>query len=304
MVTSLVLVIDDTPADIAIAVHYLQKLNCNVIVAENGNLGIQKAISILPDLILLDLHLPDIMGFDVCRQLKENELTKDIPIIFLTSSKSSEDVLKGFDCGAVDYITKPYNAAELSARVNTQIRLKQTRDKLVDQHIEIQRQTEIIFRQEKELLEKQNTSILSDLELKNRELTSSLLQQLKFSETIYNLLDCIEQTLAGQHDEVSVRIRSITNSSQLNLEQSNWKEFETRFVNVLSSFNKNLQAAFPDLSKNELRLCAFLSLNMSTKDISSITLQSDDSLRKARYRLRKKLGIDEKENLHSFLSKF
>ena len=81
-----------------------------------------------------------------------------------------------------------------------------------------------------------------------------------------------------------------------------WQEFEIRFQEVHSTFYTKLQDQFPNLSPNELKLCAFLRLNMTTKDIASITYQSDTSIRMARFRMRKKLGLNQEENLVSFLT--
>jgi signal transduction histidine kinase len=96
--------------------------------AENGTLGIEKAESYKPDIILCDIVMPGIDGFEVCKRLKKNDLMKDIPIIFLSSITQSKDIVKGFELGIVDYVTKPFNDYELLSRVNTHIDLKKSRD--------------------------------------------------------------------------------------------------------------------------------------------------------------------------------
>lgn len=83
-----------------------------------------------PDIILLDVMMPEMDGFELCRKLKANLKTQDIPVVFLTAKTSTEDIITGFDAGAVDYITKPFNPVELKARLRTHIRLKQSLDRL------------------------------------------------------------------------------------------------------------------------------------------------------------------------------
>ena len=84
----------------------------------------------LPDLILLDLMMPEMDGLEVCRRLKADPPTQQIPIIFLTASNEMEHLVKGFEAGAVDYVTKPFNAPELLARVRTHLELKHARERL------------------------------------------------------------------------------------------------------------------------------------------------------------------------------
>ncbi len=83
----------------------------------------------LPDLILLDVNMPGLSGFDLCRQLKARDDTRDIPVIFLTARMATDDVVEGFNAGGVDYVTKPVNSQALRARVRTHIELKKARDK-------------------------------------------------------------------------------------------------------------------------------------------------------------------------------
>ncbi|MDP4210781.1 MAG: response regulator [Bacteroidota bacterium] len=299
-----VLIIDDSEGCIIIAKFCLSQLDYAVHIANNGDEGLSLAQSLTPDLILLDLNMPGMNGFEVCRKLKSDELTRDIPVIFLTSSHESDDIVKGFETGAVDYICKPYNSKELTSRVRSHLELKNSREELIRSHLQIQEQMEVIFNQEKLLLEQKNLQIQLELDAKSNELTSTLLQLVKFSEVMNSLLNDLESLTQTPPDNLTTSLRSTIHSYRLQLGLNNWKEFETRFVGLHNDFNKNLQTNFPDLTNNELRLCAFLRLNMNTKDISSITLQTEEGIKKARYRLRKKLGLSEGDNLTAFLSKF
>ncbi|MBF0288543.1 MAG: SpoIIE family protein phosphatase [SAR324 cluster bacterium] len=120
-----ILVVDDTPKNIQLLLTILRKEAYQIHVANNGLQALKKAQTLLPDLILLDIMMPGMDGFETCRQLKSAPDTENIPIIFLTARTESEDIVKGFELGAVDYITKPFNSAELLARVHTHLELKQ-----------------------------------------------------------------------------------------------------------------------------------------------------------------------------------
>lgn len=129
-----ILVVDDEPVNIKILVELL-RADYQILVANNGNRALQIALSgDRPDLILLDIMMPGIDGYEVCRLVKENPQTNDIPIIFLTAKSQVEDEQKGFNSGAVDYIAKPISPPIVRARVATHLQLKKVRDFLKDQN--------------------------------------------------------------------------------------------------------------------------------------------------------------------------
>ncbi len=119
-----ILTVDDTPANIRLLTHYLEKQGYKVLTAEDGFEGFKAAIQHHPDLILLDVMMPGTDGYEVCELLKAEEETKNIPVMFLTAKTEVEDKIRGFEMGAVDYITKPFNLAEISTRVENQLTMK------------------------------------------------------------------------------------------------------------------------------------------------------------------------------------
>ncbi len=125
-----ILVIDDIKSSMMELSGILRNKGFQVAAAMNGKSGINKALSNPVDLILLDVVMPGMDGFEVCKTLKENPKTSDIPVIFLTVDSKKENVVKGFEVGAVDYVSKPYNRKELIARINTQIELKRSKEAL------------------------------------------------------------------------------------------------------------------------------------------------------------------------------
>ena len=125
-----ILIVDDIPTNIQVLGSVLRKAGYEVAFTDNGLDAIKKARSIKYDLILLDIMMPQMDGFEVCKILKSHPESDDIPIIFLTAKTDSESLVKGFELGAVDYLTKPFKSPELLARVKTHISLKYTQEEL------------------------------------------------------------------------------------------------------------------------------------------------------------------------------
>ncbi len=117
------LIVDDIPANISVLTNFLKNAGFKVLVAQNGKRAIQKAEYAAPDLILLDVMMPEMDGFEACRILKSQDSTKKIPIIFMTALADTVDKVKGFELGAADYITKPIQQEEVLARINAHLNL-------------------------------------------------------------------------------------------------------------------------------------------------------------------------------------
>ncbi|MBF0422048.1 MAG: diguanylate cyclase [Magnetococcales bacterium] len=124
-----ILVVDDTETNIDVLLELLDPLY-EVSVALDGRTALDLVVKERPDIILLDVMMPEMDGWTVCRALKENDATRDIPVVFLTARGQTDDELKGFELGAVDYITKPFAGVVVQARVKTHLELKSQRDYL------------------------------------------------------------------------------------------------------------------------------------------------------------------------------
>lgn len=129
-IQSTVLIVDDAPSNIRVMAASLQD-RYQIKTALSGNQCIEFAVKYRPDVILLDIEMPDISGYDVCKKLKSMDETSDIPIIFVTGRDNAEDEEIGLRIGAVDYITKPIRPIILSARVDTHVTLKLQKDRLI-----------------------------------------------------------------------------------------------------------------------------------------------------------------------------
>jgi tetratricopeptide (TPR) repeat protein len=154
---------------------------------------------------------------------------------------------------------------------------------------ELERKT---LRLEGEKLESERTILQESLASKDRELTANALFLLKKNELIAHIVDRLLKAKSTFRQENQKIVQDIVHDLQASQDEPNWKEFEAHFTRVHSTFYQTLQERFPSLTPNERKLCAFLRLNMSTKDISAITQQSLNSITVARSRLRKKLQID------------
>jgi tetratricopeptide (TPR) repeat protein len=167
--------------------------------------------------------------------------------------------------------------------------------------------SEALHQREKEMLLEKEYSLELELDYKNRQLTSHALNLARNNELIQKTSEELKLILLGmsaRDKERSKRIRNLLSTLQQYSTGNDWEEFRLYFQEVHQSFEKNLAAAFPDLSPNDKKICALLKLGLSTKDIASITFRELRSVESARNRLRKKLGITTDVNITNFLSQF
>ncbi|MEP0885461.1 PAS domain S-box protein [Trichocoleus sp. ST-U3] len=146
--TGVILIVDDTLTNLEVLFGCLTNAGFRILVAEDGMSAIENAQYALPDLILLDILMPGVDGFETCRRLKADEATAEIPVIFMTALTETVDKVKGFSLGAVDYITKPFQQEEVLARVQTHVNLRHLTQQLREQNTRLEQ--EIQERQQKE----------------------------------------------------------------------------------------------------------------------------------------------------------
>ena len=156
----LVLVVDDLHDNVTMLCAYLHAKGYSTIAANDGLKALELANERYPDLIMLDINMPHMTGLEVCKELKGKELTKLIPIILVTANSSTDDIVKGFEVGADDYLIKPYNYMEMIARVRSMLRIKDAQNKLV----EVNKQLDELNQN----LEKKVTEQVRELERVNR----------------------------------------------------------------------------------------------------------------------------------------
>ncbi|MCK5876615.1 MAG: response regulator [Candidatus Marithrix sp.] len=184
-----ILIVEDEPVNLNILISYLRD-QYNVQVARDGKEALLQANSLKPDLILMDVRMPKLDGFETCRILKNDRETSDIPVVFMTSLTDTEDKVKGFEVGAVDYITKPIQYKEVLARISAQLGL---------------RNLQVILEQQKLAIEQKN----KELQVQNMELNT-------FAKIVVNDL---KKPLVRQASFTNILKKEITNKESLNFLQ-------------------------------------------------------------------------------------
>ncbi len=292
-----ILVIDDEPSNIQIIINTLQNPNskCKIISSSDSVLGLEIAFQTIPDIIITDWEMPKMNGIDVIKELKKNPLTLEIPIIMATGIKLTSDDLKlALESGAFDFIRKPIDEIELNARINSAIRT-------VEYYYEkAEREKQItILKEEK---------YQSEIELKTKEILTKTLTLLKINQSYEKFkenLDSINRDKCEMSCKYFEHAQNFSNALITSTNKQIWEELEQHFEQINDSFFKNLISKYPEITKNERKLCAYLRLNLSTKDIASLTLQSQRSIEIARTRLREKLGLkNSNEDLNSYMLNF
>ncbi|HSG67143.1 MAG TPA: response regulator [Bacteroidales bacterium] len=267
-----ILIVDDIPSNIKLMVSILDEHGYSVSYAQSGAAAIELCRRVNFDLILLDVMMPGLDGFEVCREIRSLTGYEGVPIIFITARTDQESILKGFETGGVDYVTKPFNEKELLMRIKTHLDLKITRETL-----------------ESELIIKKKIMTENALYITRRtELGNSIIEDLRKINRITQNIHC---------DVILPAISKLKNL----IKGQEWKEFELRFEKEHEKFREHIMKLHPDLTPNELKLCTLLRLSMSSKEISEITDQSVRALETARSRLRNKLGLERSENLVQYL---
>ncbi len=191
-----ILVVDDTPTNLEVLFDFLNNAGFRVLFAEDGESALDKAHYASPNLILLDILMPGMDGFETCRRLKESEATKSIPVIFLTALTDTVDKVKGFSLGAVDFITKPLQYEEVLARVETHLRIQALTRQLQEQNHRLEH--EVQERKQAEVaLQRQNqrSQLFAEVTLKIR-------QSLQLDEILQTTVTEVQRIL--QSDRVLI----------------------------------------------------------------------------------------------------
>ena len=181
---NIILIVDDTPTNLGVLFDFLADSGFQVLIAEDGEDAIEQMEYRLPDLILLDVIMPGMDGFETCLRLKAKEGTKDIPIIFMTALSETVDKVKGLSLGAVDYITKPLQHEEVLARVKIHLSLRNLTKTLQDYSLRLEQEIQERLKVEKEILllnaelEKRVAARTAELQQANQQLQQEIRERI------------------------------------------------------------------------------------------------------------------------------
>ncbi len=242
----------------------------------NPKNAVEIASKVHPNLIVTDWDMPHLTGIDVIKQLKTKKETKDIPVIMATGVHiTSTDLQLALQAGAIDFIRKPIDPIELVARTHSAL---------------------MVFEFQKQVVE-----------AKDQELTESslyLVKSNKFNVDITKKLRELSTMIDPKNTKILNTLNQAIKEFNNRIKEDGWYRFNLSFDKVHKGFNKNLLKTYPELTAGELKLCAFIRLGMNNKDIASVLNQSPDSVKVSRSRLRKKLCIEQSQNLEAFIASF
>lgn len=258
-----ILAIDDTPANLRLLVGLLSEHGYKVRAVPNGKLALSGAFQSPPDLILLDIMMPEMDGYEVCSQLKADERTKDIPVIFISAINEVLDKVKAFSVGGVDYITKPFQLEEVLARVETHLALRSL---------------------QKSLLEKND-----ELAKTNVELTTTLQQLQATQEELIQSekMAALGQLVAGIAHEINTPLGAIGGSVE------NIADF---FTDKLEELPKFLQQLSPERERDFFTL-----LHTSTQQPNTLSTREKRQFKRALTQQLEEKAIENADNIASIL---
>jgi DNA-binding response OmpR family regulator len=307
-----ILAVDDNQKYLTSIAVLLENLipNCVVDTAQSGADGIQKAKRKKPDTILLDLHMPELDGFEVCKRIKSDDSTKHIPVIMLTGVGTEvESRVKGLEIGADAYLKKIIDSAELAAQIKAMLRIKKAEDDL---------------RKEKsgqEDLVKEKTRALRAGEAKYRHANAELLEkesELQSKSHRLNEVNAALDVLLKKRDEdksdfqenVMLNMKRIVLPHLERLQKSRLSEAQMTLVglvesninNIVSPFVRKLSSEFLNLTPMEIRVANLIKEGKTNKEIAELLIVSIHTIITHRKNLRNKLGLrNKKTNLRSYL---
>ncbi len=263
-----ILIVDDTPANIAILAEFLEGSGFDVIVAQSGEEGLQRARFARPDLILLDVMMPGIDGLETCRLLKTTEETANTPVIFMTALSDTKDKVDGFEMGGVDYIVKPFQIEEVFVRIKLHLALHTAQKQVQSQNIQLEKEVEVRRQAEQALL--QSNDELMKANQKQKELHQQLLQSEKMAS--------IGQLAAGMAHEINNPIAFVT--SNLGILQ----DYTGRLLVMLDVYAQLEAAAVehPELLQKVQEARDKLELEYLREDLASLLAESLDGVQRVR----------------------
>lgn len=263
----IVLLVDDNSDNLQLIANALKTLDCDLAYSDNPKDVLNQVQLISPDLILMDIIMPEINGYKLCCEIKSNKNFEDIPILFLTALNETMSIVRAFESGGVDYITKPYDIDELKARVGSHLKLKENNQKLRTELGDNSTTIDV-------LLKKYNT----DLE--------------KFKKNVFVNIETL--------------IKPYIQSLQQSVSNKKQKEIIDIIIRNLDSITSSFYGPASQLKKltpSEIRIANLIKVGKANKEISDLLCTSLSTIAFHRKNIREKLGLTNKKiNLFCYLN--
>jgi two-component system, NtrC family, sensor kinase len=260
-----ILVVDDTLANIGVLTDFLESQDFTVVVAQDGEEGLHRAQYVLPNLILLDVMMPGMDGFEMCRLLKENETTRDIPVIFMTALTDTTNIVTGFDVGGIDYVTKPIEIEEVLVRIRTHLRLQEMQNQVSMQNAKLLQEVDTRILAEQALQVESNKQ--HQLILQLQEAQNQLLQSEKMAS--------LGQLAAGVAHEINNPIGFV--SSNLN----SLRHYVSVLFGLIDSYEKLLEP-YPSTAPQMEQLKQKADMDFLKTDTDELMAESQDGLKRVK----------------------
>ncbi|HNY13269.1 MAG TPA: hybrid sensor histidine kinase/response regulator, partial [Candidatus Wallbacteria bacterium] len=237
--------------NIKVSGNILSGHGIEIAAATNGEDALKMAASDKPDLILLDIQMPEMNGFEVCRRLKENEATKNIPVIFLTAYGEIEDIVKGFDAGAADYIAKPFKAQELVSRVLNHLQLSYARSEIIVKNAELDERNRQLW--ESIAAKDKFFSIISH-DLKNT--FSSIINFTGYLKNNFKTLNAndLEKSLTSINQSSTQVYELLDNLLKWALSQTGKVEFRPEAINIKDIMNETIGSLSASIENKKIKI--------------------------------------------------
>jgi DNA-binding response OmpR family regulator/DNA-binding CsgD family transcriptional regulator len=286
-----ILIVDDDPLIRELLAEMLGNYGYRVQSVSSGQMALSLLADEEPELILLDVKMPDMDGYEVCSCIKSNEKNRMTPVIFISALDYATDKVKGFKSGGVDYITKPFQLAEVLIRIETHISLRRLQKQLEAQNLQLQkeiaerRQVEDALEIKSQGLEEANTAL--SVMLKRREEDKIELEQRLLSNVNELVIPYLEKMKGGRLDAKGLTYLSVI--------EMNLKDLLSPFLHTMISRGLNL-------TPKEIEVINLIKAGKSTKEIAIVLSISKKAVDYHRDNIRKKLNLkDRKTNLKSYL---
>ena len=273
-----ILIVDDLVENLQVIISIFKQSRPDLVIyqANSGKMALELAIKILPDIILTDWDMPQMSGIDLILELKKHKTTRHIPVIIATGIMiSPEHLREALEAGAVDFLSRPINTVELLARTHAAL-----------------------------LLSEQHKNALAEKDRQLAEMALGITKNDAFLHKFKKQLEDYLSAMLNDPAQPTIELSDIIGELDRHILYDSWQRFQLSFDAVHTGFIQILTATHPGLSPAEVKLSIFLKLGMNTKDVANLLYITPESVKVARSRLRKKLGLDLTHNLHSYLMTF